>query len=134
MIRRLGILVLGTTAAYGVFVYPMSFLVLEAPPEVVLAAALICLAPGAVVLIAARQLSDRSPQARIVGVLIATVFRMAAALGGGIVLYRHIPAVREHVFSFVSWAILFYIVTLFIETKLLYIDSSGSAKSTPSES
>ncbi len=125
MIRRIGILVLGTAAAYAVFFFPMSFLVKEAPAEVVVWAAMICLAPGAVVLIAARRLGDKPPEARIVGVLFSTVFRMAAALGGGMLVYEVLPAVRENVYPFVSWAVLFYVVTLFIETGLLYIDSSG---------
>ena len=125
MIRRIAILVLGTAAAYAVFFLPMSFLVKEAPFEVVAYAAIICLAPGAVVLTAARRLGDKPPEARIIGVLLSTVFRMAAALGLGVLAFEWIPAVREHVYPFVSWSVLFYVVTLFIETGLLYIDSSG---------
>ena len=128
MIRRIAILVLGTAAAYAVFFLPMRFLVKEAPAEVIVWAALICVCPGAVVLIAARRLSDKPPEARIVGVLASTVFRMAAALGGGVLVYESMPIVREHVYPFVSWAVLFYMATLFIETGLLYIDSSGDAK------
>lgn len=134
MFRRIGILVVGTAAAYAVFYFPMSFLVKEAPLEVVALSAIVCLAPGAVVLIASRRLKDKPPEARIIGVLASTVFRMAAALAGGALVYSEFPAVREHVYPFVSWAVLFYVVTLFIETGLLYTDSSESAKSKPSGS
>ena len=129
MIRRIAILVLGTAAAYAVFFLPMSFLVKDAPAPVIVWAALICVAPGAVVLIASRRLSDKPPEAKIISVLLSTVFRMAAALGGGILVYDQIPLIREHVFPFVSWSVLFYVVTLFIETGLLYIDSSVGTKS-----
>src|SRR5262245_6180842 len=116
MIRRIGILLLGTLAAWLVFYLPMSFLVKEAPGEVVVWSALVCVAPGIVVLIAARRLSDKPAEARIIGVLLSTVFRMAAALGGGTFVYNTVPIVREYANTFIAWAVLFYIVTLFIET------------------
>lgn len=134
MFRRIAILVLGTAAAYGVFYLPMSFLVKEAPLEVVALAAFVCLAPGLVVLYLSRRLKDKPPEARIIGVLFATVFRMAGALGFGALVYNEFPVVREHVYPFVSWAVLFYVVTLFIETGLLYTDSSETAESKPSGS
>ena len=84
MIRCIGILVLGTAAAFVVFFLPMSFLVKEAPPEVVVWAALICLIPGAAVLVLSQRLSQRDGAARIVGVLLSTALRMAGSLGGGL--------------------------------------------------
>jgi hydrogenase-4 membrane subunit HyfE len=129
MIRRIAILVLGTAVTFAVFYLPMGFLVKEAPPDVIVWAAMICILPGVVVIVAARRLRDKPPEARIIGVLATTIFRMGAALGGGIVAYDVIPTVREYVNPFVSWAVLFYVATLFIETGLLYIDSSGETKS-----
>ena len=134
MFRRIAILVLGTAAAWVIFFLPMNFMANEASAEVVVLAAAICLAPGIVELVAFGRLRDKPPEAKIVGVLLATAFRMGAALGGGILLYSAFDRVREQVFPFVSWAVVFYIATLFIETQLLYIDNSASTKTGPSGS
>jgi hypothetical protein len=134
MVRQIAILVLGTAAVYFICFLPMRFLVKDAPAEVVVWAALICLAPGAAVLIAANRLSDKPAEARIISVLVTTIFRMAAALGGGTAVYELVPEVRANVYPFVAWAVLFYVATLFIETRLLYTDSSAGTKANPSGS
>lgn len=131
MIRRLGLLVLGTLLGYLLFLLPMRFLVKEAPPAVVAIAALLSVVPGALVLVANARLRDKPAEVKIVAVLLTTVFRMVAVVGGGALCYYTVPAVREHAFPFISWAVVFYLVTLFIETGLLYTDSSGQARTPP---
>jgi hypothetical protein len=131
MIRRVGILILGTALGYVVFMLPMGFLVKETPLAVVAIAAGLQLATGILVLLGNQSLRDKPPEVKIVGVLLTTVFRMVATLGGGAFCYYSIPLVKEHAFPFVSWVIVFYLVTLFIETRLLYTDSSGQTPSPP---
>jgi hypothetical protein len=131
MIRRLGILLIGSLAGFLLMYWPMGVLVKEPPILVIGLAALVCVVPGGIVLAAAWQLRDKSPEVKIVGVLLTTVFRMGAAIAGGVLLYHGVPEVREYVSPFISWGIVFYLVTLFIETRLLYIDSSGQASQGP---
>jgi hypothetical protein len=131
MMRRVGILVLGTALGYVVFMLPMGFLVKEPPLMVVAIAAGLPLTTGLIVLLGNQRLRDKPPEVKIVGVLLTTVFRMAAILGGGAFCYYAIPLVKEHAFPFVSWVIVFYLVTLFIETGLLYTDSSGQTPTPP---
>ena len=128
MIRRLGVLLLGTVAGFVVFYLPMRFLVKETPPLVILLAATVSFVPGMIVLIAARRLRDQPPEVKIVGVLLTTLFRMVLAVGGGILLYAESPIIREFAAGFFGWALVFYLVTLFVETGLLYTESSGTAK------
>jgi hypothetical protein len=127
MIRRIGFLLLGAAAAFGVMYLPMGFLVKQPPGLVMALAASVCVVPGMVVLIAAQRLRDKPAEVKIVGVLLTTVFRMGTAIGGGVLLYHSVTEVREHVSPFISWGIVFYLATLFVETSLLYTDSSGPA-------
>ncbi|MCE9532909.1 MAG: hypothetical protein K8T89_17565 [Planctomycetes bacterium] len=123
MIRRIGLLLLSALAGCLVMYLPLSFLVKEPPFLVIVLAAVICLIPGVIVLFAAGRLSEKSPEVKIVSVLLTTAFRMSMTVGGGVLLYIISPMVKEHVSSFVSWSIVFYLVTLFVETRLLYIDT-----------
>ena len=54
------------------------------------------------------------PSSKAIGVLFATVFRMASAIVAGVVFYMAIGEVREHVYPFVAWGVVFYIVTLLL--------------------
>lgn len=126
MIRRIGILLLGTVAGFLVMYLPMGFFVGQPPIEIIALAAAICVVPGVLVLVAAQRLRDKAPEVKIVGVLLSTAVRMVVAVGGGVLLYSTVPEIKEHGAPFISWAIVFYLVTLFVETGLLYIDNSGS--------
>src|SRR5262249_46921290 len=104
---------------------PMGAMTGEPPLVVVGLAAAVCILPGAFVLLAAERLREQSPEVRIAGVLLTTAFRMVATVGGGALVWGVVGSVREHVLPFVAWGIVFYLATLFVETRLLYIDSSG---------
>ena len=77
------------------------------------------------------RLRDKPPEVKIVGVLLTTIFRMVVTVGGGALCFYSIPLVKEYALPFVSWVIVFYLVTLFIETGLLYTDSSGRTPTPP---
>ena len=126
MIRRVGIFLLGTLAGSLVMYLPMGYLVGQPSIEVIALAAAICVVPGVLVLVAARRLKHKAPEVRIVGVLLSTAVRMVMAVGGGVLLYAVVPELKEHGAPFISWVIVFYLITLFIETGLLYTDNLGS--------
>lgn len=127
MFRRIAILVLGTFAAGVLFYLPMGFLLKDVAIGVPLFAAAACLGPGILILVVSARLNRMAPEVRVVGVLASTVFRMIAVLGAGYLMYAGLPVIGEFAAAFVGWVVLFYIVTLFIETVLLYIDTTGSA-------
>jgi len=131
MIRRIGILLVGVVLAFLAMYFPMGLLVKEPPLSVIVLAAAICAVPGALVLLAAWQLRDKPPEVKMIGVLLTTAFRMGAAIGLGVLVYYAIPDVREYVSPFISWGLVFYLATLFVETRLLYIDTSGLASQDP---
>jgi len=58
--------------------------------------------------------------------LLATGFRMTAVIVSGVLLYFSLEVVKDHAAPFISWSIVFYLVTLFVETRLLYTEHSGS--------
>lgn len=125
MISRIGIFLLATFAGALIFYLPMQFMVKEPPAEVIALSAAVCVVPGLAVLFAAHQLREKPAEVKIIGVLLSTIFRMVACLGGGVLLYNALPIVKEHATVFISWCVVFYLVTLFIETGLLYTDTSG---------
>jgi len=126
MIRGIGWLALGTLAGFAVMYLPMRFLAKEPPLEVIALAAAICFVPGLIVLIATRPSVDRPVEVKIISILLATGFRMTAVIVSGVLLYFSLEVVEDHAAPFISWSIVFYLVTLFVETRLLYTEHSGS--------
>jgi hypothetical protein len=72
-------------------------------------------------------LRKRTPEEKVVATLVAPFIRMILSGGGGVWLYCDWPLIREHGFPFVTWMIVFYLVTLAVETRLLYIDTTAAA-------
>jgi hypothetical protein len=107
MIRRIGIFLIGTVAGFLVMYLPMGFLVKEQPALVLVLAAVPCVVPGVIVLIVSARLRDQPPAMKIVGVLATTVFRMFSAIATGVVFYLAIAEVREHIYPFVGWGVVF---------------------------
>ena len=42
-------------------------------------------------------------------------------------LFYVCPSIHDHGFPFITWVVVFYLVTLAVETRLLYIDTTASA-------
>ncbi len=106
---------------------PAALFVDGAPILVTLIAALVCLAPSGLTLVLLDWVHKRSAEERIVATLAAPFIRMIVAGGGGIALYYLSPLINAHGLSFISWIVVFYLVTLAVETRLLYIDTTYSA-------
>jgi len=68
---------------------------------------------------------------KVVAALAAPFIRMILSGGAGIWLYADWPLIHDHGFEFITWMIVFYVVTLAVETRLLYIDTTASADARP---
>ena len=125
--RRLGLLAFVTLGIWLAVALPVGQF-LDGPPALVtLAAALICLIPASLTLLLVDRLRKRTPEEKVVATLVAPFIRMILSGGGGMALYYWSPLIHEHGFPFVSWVVVFYLVTLAVETRLLYIDTTASA-------
>ncbi|QVL32302.1 hypothetical protein KIH39_26305 [Telmatocola sphagniphila] len=58
------------------------------------------------------------PELTLVLMLVGTLLRMGAALGGGILAFYWFPEVREHGAGFAAWGISLYVLSLIAETVL----------------
>jgi hypothetical protein len=125
--RRVGFLALVTAGVWLAAALPAGLWLGGPPAEVTLAAAADCFIPAALTLALLDRLRKRTPEEKAVATLVATFLRMGLALGGGAVLYYSVPVLHEHGFPFASWVIVFYLVTLAVETGLLYTDTTGPA-------
>jgi hypothetical protein len=101
------------------------------PVWVPLLAGAICFVPAALTLLLLDRLRTRSPEEKIVATLAAPFLRMSLAGGGGMAAYFAFAPVREHGAAFIAWMVVFYLVTLAVETRLLYIVTSGQAVAEP---
>jgi len=118
--KRLAVLVGVTAAAWVLLALPAGLWLEGTPLIVTAAAALVCLVPAALTLALADRLADRPPEEKVVVALVSTVLRIGLAIGGGVLLYFRVSAVRENAAGFVGWGVGFYLVTLAVETGLLY--------------
>jgi hypothetical protein len=131
MLRRGGWLILATLAAFAVMYLPLRLLVPPTPMNVIVLAALLSLLPGWLIMAASLRLAGAAPEVKVLGVILVTLLRMGAVIGGGIVMVSQLPSVREHGAGFIAWVIVFYLATLFVETRMLYIDNSASSDRLP---
>ena len=97
---------------------------------VALIAAAVCLVPASLTLLLIDLLRKRTPVERVVATLAAPFIRMILAGGGGMVLFFVCPLIHDHDrgFPFITWMVVFYLATLAVETRLLYIDTTASAE------
>jgi hypothetical protein len=89
------------------------------PLEVSAWALWLCLVAGVIVFYLTDGLPQRTPEVKVVVVLLATFIRAGAVLGGGAIVYYQMSVIHENGFAFVGWLIVFYLVTLAVETGLL---------------
>jgi hypothetical protein len=122
--RRLGVLVAGTLAVWALLAVPATLLIGEPPVAVTAAAAGVCLLPAALTLVLNDRVRERPPEEKIVIVLVSTFLRMGLAIGLGVLLYYVAPSLRDNASAFIGWGIVFYLVTLALETGLLYRDAT----------
>jgi len=127
--RRLGALVAGTIAVWALLALPATLLIGEPPVAVTAAAAGVCLLPAALTLALNDRVRERPPEEKIVIVLVSTFLRMGLAIGLGVLLYYVAPPIRDNVVAFVGWGVVFYLVTLALETSLLYRDATRASQS-----
>jgi hypothetical protein len=125
--KRLGLLALATLGFWLVAALPAGLWLGGPPLPVSLAAAGACLIPSALTLLLMDRLRKRAPEEKVVATLVAPFIRMILSGGGGIWLYWDWPLIREHGFPFITWVVVFYLVTLAVETRLLYIDTTAAA-------
>ena len=86
------------------------------PWQVPAFATLIVLVPAAVSLTLMLALRGHSPEERLAFILAVTFLRMGCALGGGMLAYHLVPAIREQAVTFAGWGMVLYLVSLAWET------------------
>ncbi len=129
--NRLRHLVLITFGVWLLAALPAGLLGLASPLAVTLIAMAVCLIPAAITLLFIDRLRKRTPEEKMVATMAAPFIRMLLCGTGTAGAYFGIDFVHEHGFGFVGWVIVFYIVTLVVETRLLYIDTTASAEAEP---
>jgi hypothetical protein len=128
---RLAVLAAVTLSVWTLAAVPGN-LWLDGPPLLVtLVAALVCLLPASLTLMLIDRLRKRSPVEKVVAALAAPFIRMILSGGTGAWLYLDWPLIHDHGFAFIAWMVVFYLVTLAVETSLLYIDTTASAEAEP---
>ena len=80
-------------------------------------AALLCLLPGVLVLFVAHQLAIDEAHKTLMLTVGGSFLRLVFVLGGGLALYNSFSELT--IWSLVIWIVLFYLVTLIVETWLL---------------
>jgi hypothetical protein len=100
--------------------------------EVSLIAAFVCLLPASLTLVLIDRMRKRAPVEKVVATLLAPFIRMILAGGGGVALYYNSPLIHANGLLFITWIVVFYLVTLAVETRLLYINTTDSATAEPS--
>jgi len=130
--KRLRLLALVTVGAWLLVALPAGLLLAAAPPLVTLFSAILCLIPAGLTLILMDRLQKRTAEEKVVATLVAPFIRMILVGGGTVAGYYLVPYIHEHGFGFVAWTVVFYLVTLAVETRLLYIDTTASAQAEPS--
>ena len=124
-LKRIGLLVGVTVGAWALTAGPAFFL-LDGPPLGITAlAAGLCLAPGVLVLLLAGYGRNWAAEKKAVLAFVAPAIRLVLACAGGIVLYYQVPWVLTNGKAFLMWGMGFYLLTLAVETGLLYIDTIG---------
>jgi hypothetical protein len=90
--------------------------------------ALLCTLPGCVTLAAVDRLDDRKRP--VFGMLLGTGLRLGMAAPGGFAVAWFRPELRAR--EFFLWLVLFYLITLAVETRLLLTERGGwcAARST----
>jgi hypothetical protein len=87
----------------------------------VLAAAGLCVVPGAVALVWVISAQTRSASQQLLATFGGMLIRMVVALAGGVIVYQSIPQFqtpREQILSYWMALLLFYVGTLALETVL----------------
>jgi hypothetical protein len=129
--NRLGVLATVTLSVWTLIAVPAAVWFEGPPGTVTLVAAFVCLLPAGLTLILIDRLRKRAPVEKAVATLAAPFIRMILSGGAGIWLYVDWPLIHAHGFAFITWMIVFYLVTLAVETSLLYIDTTASANAEP---
>lgn len=111
-VMRLGVVVLGVWLAAAV---PAWLLAGVAGLEGLAWSAVLCFVPGGITLAAVDRLDERKRP--VFGMLLGTGLRLAFAVWGGFVIALARPQLRLR--EFFGWLVLFYLITLAVETRLL---------------
>lgn len=127
VMKRLGLLALVTLGMWLVVAVPVGLWFHGPPVLVTLVAALLCFFPASMTLVLVDRLRKRTPEEKVVATLVAPFIRMILSGGGAMWVYFDVPLIREHGFPFVTWMVVFYLVTLAVETRLLYTDTTALA-------
>lgn len=124
MTKPLAVLLAATAAVWVLLALPAT-LFMDGPPLTVTAlAAGVCLVPAVLTLVLMHHVRHRPPEEKVVLVLLCTILRLGLAIGGGVLAYYTVAAVHDHTNAFLLWGVVFYLVTLAVETGLLYRDAS----------
>jgi hypothetical protein len=128
---RLAVLATVTLSVWALAGVPAS-LWFDGPPALVpFSAAIVCLLPASLTLILIDRLRKRAPVEKVVATLAAPFIRMILAGGAAVWLYEDWALIHDHGMAFIAWMVVFYLVTLAVETCLLYIDTTASANAEP---
>jgi len=130
--RRVAWLALSVLVVWLSAGVPAALFLGGAPMAVPLLAGTVCLIPAALTLWLLDRMRTRTPEEKVVATLAAPFIRMTLSCGGGAWVYFDVPAAHDHGAAFIAWMVVFYLVTLAVETRLLYIVTSGQAAAEPS--
>lgn len=99
---------------------------LDGPPLGITAlAAGLCLVPGVLVLLLAGFIRNWPVEQKAVLGIVAPAIRLGLTGISGLVLYYQVPWILTNGKAFLMWGMGFYLLTLAVETGLLYIDTIG---------
>lgn len=112
-------LVVGSLLGWGVIYFPTLFLS-SLPIELGLIAIGITLIPAIMTLGVYLIVKKKSPQIAVFVVLAGVMVRGLLSLGGGGIFYLLVPNVKEYPLVFLGWGLGCYLLTLTIETVILY--------------
>lgn len=102
------------------FVYLPSVLLSTMPIEIGMIAIGITLIPATITLVVYLLVKQKSPQLALFVALAGIMVRGLLSLGMGVTFYVLLVPVKEHLLEFLGWGLGCYLLTLTIETVILY--------------
>jgi hypothetical protein len=127
VIKRVGLLVGCTLAAWFVTAVPAHLLEIDAALTYSAVAVALCLVPTALTLLWADWAYRQSPELQLTMVLGGTGIRMGLVLGVALLLYTMLPYFQQQ--SFWIWLLVFYLLTLALEMVLVVKGKTAAERS-----
>ncbi len=119
MSKRLGLLLAGCLLVWALLAFPAYLLGGEVSLAYSAFAAGLCLLPALVTMVGAEWAFRQSPDTYLLLVLGGTGLRMFVVLGVALAVVLNLPYFQQG--GFLTWVLVFYLITLALETVLLLV-------------